>query len=98
MHLICGTNLLVEIPPDDAKNDYSKRFGHLQSLIQRFWSKWSSEYLTELRERHINCYKESDITIKKGENVLIKEVNLPRSRWRMGKVERLYMRRENYVR
>ena len=49
-HLIYGRNLLTEIPADDAKNNYSKRFRLLQSLIQRFWNKWISEYLTELRE------------------------------------------------
>ena len=77
--LIYGRNLLTEIPADYAKNNYSKRFRHLQSLIQRFWNKWSSEYLPELRERHINCYKEPVRTIKNGEIVLIKEDNLPRS-------------------
>ena len=71
-HLIYGRNLLTEIPADDAKNNYSKRFRHLQSLIQRFWNKWSSEYLTELRERHVNCYKGPDRTIKNGEITLIK--------------------------
>ena len=77
--LIYGRNLLTEIPADYAKNNYSKRFRHLQSLIQRFWNKWSSEYLPELKERHINCYKEPVRTIKNGEIVLIKEDNLPRS-------------------
>ena len=71
-HLIYGRNLLTEIPADDAKNNYSKRFRHLQSLIQRFWNKWSSEYLTELRERHISCYKGPDRTIKNGEITLIR--------------------------
>ena len=79
-HLICKRNLVTEIPTDDAKNDHSRRFQQLQSLIQRFWSKWSSEYLTELRERHIKCYKEPVRTIKNAEIVLIKEDNLPRNR------------------
>ena len=38
-HLIYGRNPLTEIPADDAKikkKNYSKRFRHLQSLIQRF--------------------------------------------------------------
>ena len=35
---------------------------------------------------------------KDGEIVLIKEDNLPRSLWRMGKVEKFYMGRDNRVR
>ena len=95
LHLIFGRNLLTEISADDAKNNYSKRLRHLQGLSQRFWNKWSSEYLTELRERHINCYKETVRTIKNGEIVLIKEDNLPRSRWRIVESRKtLYGRRQ----
>ena len=75
-----------------------KRFRHLQTLIQRFWNKWSSEYLTELRERHKNCDKEPVRRIKSGEIILIKEDKLPKSRWRMGKVEKLCIGRDNRVR
>ena len=78
-HLIYRRNLLTEIPADDVKNNYSKRFRHLQSLIQQFWNKWSSEYLTKPRERHINCYKEPVRATKNSEIVLIKEDNLPRN-------------------
>ena len=63
-HLIYGRNRLTQIPADYAKSNYSKLFRHLQSLIQRFWNQWSSEYLTELIELHINCYKEPVRTIK----------------------------------
>ena len=74
---------------DDAKNNYSKHFGHLKSLTRRCCNKWSSEYLTELRERQIN---EPVRAIKNGEIVLIKEDNLPRRQWRMGKVKKTLYR------
>ena len=79
-YLIYGRNLLKEIPANDAKNNYSKRFRYLYCLIQQFSNKWSPENLAELsKESHKNCYKEPVRTIKNGESVLIKEGNLPRS-------------------
>ena len=65
LHLIYVKNHRTETRADDAKNDYSKRLQHLQNLIQQFWNKWSSEYLTELRERRKNCHKKPVKTIEK---------------------------------
>ena len=58
-HLIHGRNLLTKIPSDNDlnSNSYGKRFKHIQTLINRFWKSWTSDYLTELRERHKNIYK-----------------------------------------
>ena len=35
-HLICGRDLLTEIPAHDTKNDYSNDLQHLQNVIQQF--------------------------------------------------------------
>ena len=35
-HLICGRDLLTEIPAHDTKNDYSNNLQHLQNFIQQF--------------------------------------------------------------
>ena len=54
-HLIYGRNLLTKIPSD---TDFLwRRFKHIQTLINRFWKSWTSDYLTELRERHKKIYK-----------------------------------------
>ena len=91
-HLIYGRNLLTKIPSDNDlnSNSYGKRFKHIQTLINRFWKSWTSDYLTELRERHKNIYKMKGREIKLGELVLIKDEVIPRSRWRIRRVYKLH--------
>ena len=58
-----------------------------QIYLDTFWKVWKNEYLLSLRERnplHHKCSFESPRIPKKGEVVLIKDDNLPRSSWRMG--------------
>ena len=99
-HLIYGRNLLTKIPSDNDlnSNSYGKRFKHIQTLISRFWKSWTSEYLTELRERHKNIYKTKGREIKLGELVLLKDEIIPRSRWRVGRVYKLHKGTDNKIR
>ena len=90
-HLIYRRNLLTKIPSENDlnSNSYGKRFKDIQTLIKRFWKSWTSDYLTELRERHKNIYKMKGREIKSGELVLIKDEVIPRNRWRIGKTIKL---------
>lgn len=60
------------------------RWQFVQRMLQSFWKRWSSEYLTNL----MNRYKWSFIVPEPnvGDVVLIKEDDLPPSRWMLGRV------------
>ena len=98
-HLIYGRNILTRIPSNEThEKDYSKRAKYIQRLTEQFWKQWASNYLTELRERHKNCFKGPTRTIEIGEIVLIKEELVPRNKWKMGLVEQLHVGKDNHVR
>ena len=63
---------------------------YLQRLLKHFWSRWTSEYLTELREhqRRSNKNKTSVFT-KVNDLMLIKHDNYKRSDCKIGRVTEL---------
>ena len=67
-------------------------------LINRFWKSWTSDYLTELYERHESIYKMKGRELKLGELVLIKDEVIPCSRWRIGRVYKLHKGTDNRIR
>ena len=75
-----------------------QRVVFLNKLVTHFWTRWQREYLTELREFHRCKNRIPDKQIAHGEVVLIYEESLPRSRWRMGVVDKLYIGKDNFVR
>ncbi|EYB97735.1 hypothetical protein Y032_0138g2086 [Ancylostoma ceylanicum] len=62
----------------------------MNDLLTRFWRRWSSEYLTNLREQYRvthprpRCINESHT--KAGDIVLIQEKSLERGQWKIGRV------------
>ena len=102
-HLLFGRRLLStdreigdELVQADEKS-MKKRLKYLVELINNFRKRWQHEYLTELRE-HQRCNNKLPAkTAKIGDIVLIED-DLPRSRWRMGKIEELFKSKDGYVR
>ena len=74
-----------------------KRLDYLQTLVENYKKRWLREYLTELREYQRLNNKSPAKVVKVGDIVLIQD-DLPRTRWRMGKVEALIKSRDGYVR
>ena len=96
---ILSTNRItpVKIFEENSKT-LNSRCKYLTTLIEHYEKRWKSEYLTELRE-YQKCHNRLPAKqVKVGDIVLINEDNLPRSRWRMGKVEELFKGRDGYVR
>lgn len=86
-HFLIGESLstvpdpsLTHIP----ENRLSK-FQRIQTLIQHFWKRWNTEYLSELQVRSKWRVK-GDAQIKLGSLVIIKEDNIAPAHWRLGRI------------
>ena len=73
-----------------------------QRHLDLFWRFWKEEYLMSLRERlplihkaHKICHSKEP---KEGEIVIVKEDNVPRSSWKLGRVTRLILGRDSKIR
>ncbi|KAJ8946462.1 hypothetical protein NQ317_019193 [Molorchus minor] len=68
----------------DISDNRLSQYQLLQRLYEHFWTRWSREYLNELQRRQ--CWKKTQGSLQLGQLVLIKDNNLPPSRWRLGRV------------
>ncbi|XP_013390867.1 uncharacterized protein LOC106159196 [Lingula anatina] len=88
-------NDLEEIP--DMNNvDLVAMYDHRNQLLNKFWEKWSSEYIRNLP----SC--QSSVSGRKGLNigsvVLVRDQNSPRLLWPLGVVQRVFPGRDGLVR
>ena len=105
-HLLSGRNLSTrseEILPVERNTDQlTKRMKYLQTTMEMYWNRFRHEYLSQLREHHMYASKRKtkrENVLKVGDVVIIKEDNIvPRSSWRMGKVESLVVGKDGNVR
>ena len=70
-----------------------------QDILKQFWACWSQDYLTSLRQsamRQPHGGVACSPTV--GELVLVKEENLPRGRWMMGRVEEVHQSADTAIR
>ena len=97
--LLCGRDISI-MPPllqpdtDDSDNE-SRELRHqyylISNALDKFRRCWSSEYLTSLREKHLNlCEQRPTHHLKPGSLVMVKHENLHRYEWPLGKVLRVF--------
>lgn len=60
------------------------RYQLTQQLFQSFWDQWSHEYLTRLQKRP--KWKQQHKNLNVGQIVVIKEDNLPPTKWILGRI------------
>ncbi|XP_047538564.1 uncharacterized protein LOC125072096 [Vanessa atalanta] len=80
-HFLVGGPLVI---PPDYNFEMStistlKRWQLTQRMVQDFWRRWSSEYLTQLNQRYKWAKVSPEPNI--GDIVLVKEDNLPPAKW-----------------
>ena len=78
------------------RNDISKRARNQSCLIDQFWTRWKTEYLTALRERSDKPGSNSQ-TIRVGEVVQVHDEST-RIRWKLAVVESLIYGNDRLVR
>ncbi|KAL0839852.1 hypothetical protein ABMA28_016477 [Loxostege sticticalis] len=97
-HFIIGEPLVL-VP--DANYETSsisslKRWQLTQKMLQNFWRRWSSEYLTQFLQRHKWTNQTPEPKI--GDVVLVKEDDLPPAKWLMGVITEKHKGLDNITR
>lgn len=76
--------------------NHLSRWQLTQRMFQDFWRRWSSEYLSRLQQRPKWMTKQQNF--KTGDLVLLKDENLPPSKWSLGRVIEIHPGKDNLVR
>ena len=100
-HLIHGRRiptLAWEQPDSNDEAEATNRLKHLQKQLEHFWKRWNREYIASLREHHRWNAKKPQKSLKKGAIVLIQQEGMSRSRWKLGRVDRLIEGKDGVVR
>ena len=111
-HFLCGYRLLTlpdrnakenEADPDYIPSEMStkaltKRVQYQKTLINAFWTRWKTEYLTSLREHH-TCRKRilNKKAVAIGDVIPIHD-NTPQNQWKIGVVTNLHTGKDGLAR
>jgi len=98
-HFLVGTPLNSFPTPNlnDVNTNRLLRWELIEQMRQHFWSRWSSEYLNSLQERH-KWQKCKGQQLEPGQLVIIKQQGLAPLQWLMGRIEQVHPGSDNIVR
>ena len=92
-------NTLPELQPHHSEDhDLRKRARYLKRCKDALWSRWTSEYLRGLRERHKLKHKNGHVHAARGDVVIIKSEEKNRGQWKLGIIEELITGQDGVVR
>lgn len=101
-HFICGKRLTV-LPQAEGGHVNSTRveilkfWAHRQRVMDNFWTRWSKEYLLNLRSAHCaNIAAPSTLCEK--EIVIVQDDKLPRLFWKTGQIMKCFVGKDGHVR
>ena len=98
-HLVIGRRLLEQpLVTDSPMNTLGKRERYLNRILTHYRSRWKKEYLTGIREYQKLKGREPRRTIQLGDVVHIYADKTPRQQWKMGRVEKLLVGKDNVAR
>ena len=92
------SNRIPELESHREEVDLRKRAKYLRSCKDALWKRWSSEYLTALRERHRCDRNRKSLKLSVGDMVIVRSDNRNRAKWPLGIVERLIPGKDGVVR
>lgn len=97
-HFLIGEPL-ISVPDDcyeKSNINLLTRWQLVQRMTQDFWRRWHSEYLNTLQQR--TKWQSTIQSPTVGDIVVIKEENLPPTKWLMGKIKTLHPGKDNLIR
>ncbi|GFV30805.1 integrase catalytic domain-containing protein [Trichonephila clavipes] len=103
-HFIIGKRI-TSLPPVRLHIDANlssrkcliKAFNYREKLMRSFWSRWKNEYLLNLRSVHSSTFQNAS-QFKINDVVLIKDDQLPRNFWKLGKILEIFPGRDGKMR
>ena len=110
-HLLVGHRLL-SLPSCNYLEDFhynktvqsvnlNKRMVYFDNLLNQFWKRWQSEYLSELRECHrhqISKHNPNSKSPSIGDVVLVFDQDQPQGQWKVAIVEEVITGSDGYDR
>jgi len=97
-HFLIGRPM-TSLPSPDLQNKpihRLNRFEHLEQLRQHFWTRWQTEYISELQQKQ--KWRRHCRPLQVGDLVLIKEDNAPPMQWKLGRIVSLFPGPDNISR
>ena len=73
-----------------------KHWRQVQALQHHFWSRWTKEYLPTLTKRA--KWRTRQPNLRVGELVLVKDDNLKRGKWPLGRIQKVALGKDGVVR
>ncbi|XP_061711692.1 uncharacterized protein LOC133520988 [Cydia pomonella] len=97
-HFLVGEALVTipEVNYEESNISSLKRWQLTQRMLQRFWRRWSSEYLVHLLHRYKWAFKTPEPEV--GDIVLVKEDDLPPTKWLFGRIVQKFPGSDNLTR
>ncbi|XP_028413531.1 uncharacterized protein LOC114536368 [Dendronephthya gigantea] len=106
MPILTPNNLMFgqpgTIPVEDVdcidEASLRKRARYVEKCKSALWSRWSSEYLRGLRERHNLKHPKKEHKLKQGDVVIIKGEERDWNKWKLGVVDQMIKGRDGVIR
>lgn len=97
-HLVFAyeSSALPEPCSEEIPTRVVNRYQFLQRLHANFWRKWSQEYLARLMQR--SKWMQQEENLRPDQIVLIKEDNLPPTKWLYGRIVKVFPGKDGLVR
>lgn len=83
-HFLIGEALLAPPEPPVIDLTPSRRYLVIQRIIQQFWRKWSSDWLSHLQSRPKWARQHENLKIN--DMVVVKDDRLPPNKWKLGRI------------
>jgi hypothetical protein len=98
-HFLIGDSLTAPVEADLSQIPINRlsRWQHVQLVQQRFWRRWSREYMAQLQERS-KWRTKSGQQLTIGTLVMIHHDNAPPLRWTLGRVVQVHPGKDDIVR
>ena len=97
-HFLIGNAIVAPPTPDllDTNLHRLDRWQRMQQIFQSFWKQWNSEYVSRMQQRPKWMQVQSNLRVN--DMVLIKEDNLPPSKWLLGRIVAIHPGQDSIVR